>query len=420
MGISTLFFLAVTASAGLVFARKVRRIRSTINLGQPLDRNDQPGQRWATMARVALGQGKMGARPWAAALHILVYVGFVLINIEVVEMVVDGILGTHRFFKPYLGGLYDFSMSVFEVLAALVLLACVAFIVRRVAMPLPRLQHPDLAGFPQKDAHTILVTEIVLMAALLTMNAAEAALPGGTSYVLSGMFVGLFSSASESTLHAVATGAWWFHWLGILAFLNYLPYSKHFHIVLAFPNTFYSKLTPKGQLDNMASVTQEVKAMLDPSFVPDTPAEPGRFGAKDITDLHWVNLLNAYTCTECGRCTDECPANKTGKKLSPRRIMMATRDRMETYRPDDGLSLLDHGISREELWACTTCNACTEACPIGIDPLDIIVQMRRYIVMEESGAPHGLNAMMTNLENNGAPWPFAQADKAQWASEMNA
>jgi ferredoxin len=420
MGISTLFFLAVTASAGLVFARKVRRIRSTINLGQPLDRNDQPGQRWATMARVALGQGKMGARPWAAALHILVYVGFVLINIEEVEMVVDGILGTHRFFKPYLGGLYDFSMSVFEVLAALVLLACVAFMVRRVAMPVSRLQHPDLAGFPQKDAHTILITEIVLMAALLTMNAAEAALPGGTPYVLSGMLVGLFSSASESALHAVATGAWWFHWLGILAFLNYLPYSKHFHIVLAFPNTFYSKLTPKGQLDNMASVTQEVKAMLDPSFVPDTPAEPGRFGAKDITDLHWVNLLNAYTCTECGRCTDECPANKTGKKLSPRRIMMATRDRMVTYRPDDGLSLLDHGISREELWACTTCNACTEACPIGIDPLDIIVQMRRYIVMEESGAPHGLNAMMTNLENNGAPWPFAQADKAQWASEMNA
>jgi ferredoxin len=277
------------------------------------------------MARVALGQGKMGARPWAAALHILVYVGFVLINIEVVEMVVDGILGTHRFFKPYLGGLYDFSMSVFEVLAALVLLACVAFMVRRVAMPVSRLQHPDLAGFPQKDAHTILVTEIVLMAALLTMNAAEAALPGGTPYVLSGMLVGLFSSASESALHAVATGAWWFHWLGILAFLNYLPYSKHFHIVLAFPNTFYSKLTPKGQLDNMASVTQEVKAMLDPSFVPDTPAEPGRFGAKDITDLNWVNLLNAYTCTECGRCTDECPANKTGKKLSPRRIMMATR-----------------------------------------------------------------------------------------------
>ena len=419
MGISTLLFLAVTGSAGWAFARKVRLIRAKINLGQPVDRQDRSGERWATMARVALGQSKMGAKPLPALLHLLVYVGFVLINIEVLEMLVDGIAGTHRFFQPYLGSLYTAALNFFEVLAFLVLAACVVFLTRRFVSRVPRLQHPDLAGFPQKDATTILVVEVVLMGALLLMNAAEAALPGGTTYAISGFLVPMLSSLSESSLHAVVTGAWWFHWVGILAFLNYLPYSKHFHIVLAFPNTYYSKLTPKGQLDSMPSVTHEVKAMLDPSYAPPAGDTPARFGAKDVVDLHWVNLLNAFTCTECGRCTEACPANQTGKKLSPRRIMMATRDRLENYRPEDGLSLLDHGISREELWACTTCNACTEACPIGIDPLDIILQMRQYIVMEESGAPHGLNAMMTNLENNGAPWPFAQADKGRWAQELN-
>jgi ferredoxin len=419
MGISTLLFLALTGSAGWAFSRKVRLIRAKINLGQPVDRQDRSGERWATMARVALGQSKMGAKPLPALLHLLVYVGFVLINIEVLEMLVDGIAGTHRFFQPYLGSVYTAALHFFEVLAFLVLAACVVFLTRRFVSRVPRLQHPDLAGFPQKDATTILVVEVVLMGALLLMNAAEAALPGGTTYVISGFLVPLLSGLSESSLHAVVTGAWWFHWVGILAFLNYLPYSKHFHIVLAFPNTYYSKLTPKGQLDSMPSVTHEVKAMLDPSYAPPAGDAPARFGAKDVVDLHWVNLLNAYTCTECGRCTEACPANQTGKKLSPRRIMMATRDRLENYQPEDGLSLLDHGISREELWACTTCNACTEACPIGIDPLDIIVQMRQYIVMEESGAPHGLNAMMTNLENNGAPWPFAQADKGRWAQELN-
>lgn len=419
MGISTLLFLALTGSAGWAFSRKVRLIRAKINLGQPVDRQDRSGERWATMARVALGQSKMGAKPLPALLHLLVYVGFVLINIEVLEMLVDGIAGTHRFFQPYLGSVYTAALNFFEVLAFLVLAACVVFLTRRFVSRVPRLQHPDLAGFPQKDATTILVVEVVLMGALLLMNAAEAALPGGTTYIISGFLVPLVSGLSESSLHAVVTGAWWFHWVGILAFLNYLPYSKHFHIVLAFPNTYYSKLTPKGQLDSMPSVTHEVKAMLDPSYAPPTGDAPARFGAKDVVDLHWVNLLNAYTCTECGRCTEACPANQTGKKLSPRRIMMATRDRLENYHPEDGLSLLDHGISREELWACTTCNACAEACPIGIDPLDIIVQMRQYIVMEESGAPHGLNAMMTNLENNGAPWPFAQADKGRWAQELN-
>ena len=419
MGISTLLFLAVTGSAGWAFARKLRLIRAKISLGQPVDRQDRSGERWVTMARVALGQSKMGAKPLPALLHLLVYVGFVLINIEVLEMLVDGIAGTHRFFQPYLGSVYTAALNFFEVLAFLVLAAYVVFLTRRFVSRVPRLQHPDLAGFPQKDATTILVVEVVLMGALLLMNAAEAALPGGTTYAISGFLVPMLSSLSESSLHAVVTGAWWFHWVGILAFLNYLPYSKHFHIVLAFPNTYYSKLTPKGQLDSMPSVTHEVKAMLDPSYAPPAGDTPARFGAKDVVDLHWVNLLNAFTCTECGRCTEACPANQTGKKLSPRRIMMATRDRLENYRPEDGLSLLDHGISREELWACTTCNACTEACPIGIDPLDIILQMRQYIVMEESGAPHGLNAMMTNLENNGAPWPFAQADKGRWAQELN-
>ena len=416
IGMENGVFVLALLVASAFFYRSIARLRQAIALGQPADRSDRPKERWATMARVAMGQSKMGARPVAAFLHLLVYVGFVLINIEMLEILADGLLGTHRLFSGVLGPLYPVAIGFFEMLSVLVLLGCVFFLLRRSVWKVQRLNHPDLEGFPRKDAYIILYTEVCLMAALLVMNSSEAAATGHGFFVSNHLSF-LFTGLDIHTLHWVERGAWWFHLIGILLFLNYLPFSKHFHIVLAFPNTYFSKLTPKGQLDSMPSVTHEVKAMLDPSYVPPVTDIPARFGAKDVNDLRWINLLNAFTCTECGRCTSECPANQTGKKLSPRRIMMATRDRAETYKPEDGLSLLDHGISREELWACTSCNACTEACPIGIDPLDIIIQMRQYIVMEESGAPLGVQSMMTNIENNGAPWPFAQADRGSWTSE---
>lgn len=379
------------------------------------------------MARVALGQGKMGPRPLAAAMHLIVYVGFVLINIEVLEILLDGVLGTHRLLRAPLGGLYDGLMNFFEVLGFLVIMACVVFLGRRLVAGPDRLKHPDLAGWPQRDAVNILVIEIVLMSALLLMNAAEYQhhiasnphLATGSPWWISGLLLPLFGGWSASALSAFATSMWWLHFVGILAFLNYLPKSKHFHIILAFPNVWYSKLAPRGQIPAMNSVTTEIKAMMDPSFVPDPNAvPPARFGAKDVHDLHFANLLNAYSCTECGRCTSECPANQTGKKLSPRRIMMATRDRVEEVLAGGDSAtqktLLDDWISREELWACTTCNACVEACPVNIDPLDVILQMRQYLVMEESAAPSTVNVAMGNIENNAAPWAYPQADRGNW------
>ncbi|MFZ9778528.1 MAG: 4Fe-4S dicluster domain-containing protein, partial [Schleiferiaceae bacterium] len=333
-------------------------------------------------------------RPLAAAMHLIVYVGFVLINIEVLEILLDGVLGSHRLLRAPLGGLYDGLMNFFEVLGFLVIVACLVFIGRRLIAGPDRLKHPDLAGWPQRDAVNILIIEIVLMSALLLMNAAEyqyqvasnQQLVTSSPWWISGMLLPLFGGWSASALSTFATSMWWLHFVGILAFLNYLPKSKHFHIILAFPNVWYSKLAPRGQIPAMNSVTTEIKSMMDPSFVPDPNAvPPARFGAKDVHDLHFANLLNAYSCTECGRCTSECPANQTGKKLSPRRIMMATRDRVEEVLAGGDSAtqktLLDDWISREELWACTTCNACVEACPVNIDPLDVILQMRQYLVM---------------------------------------
>jgi len=426
-----IIFFILLAAAVFLFSKNVGRIRRNILLGKDIDRTDRPADRWKTMALVALGQTKMVKRPVAAIMHFFIYVGFIVINIEVLEILIDGLFGSHRIFSKPLGGLYGLLIGGFEILALLVLTACVVFLARRNIIRLKRFSGVEMKAWPKSDANYILLIEICLMTAFLTMNAADyklQALHFG-HYVAAGNFpvsslLAPLLPASAQALVIVERICWWFHIIGILAFLNYLPYSKHFHILLAFPNTWYSNLEEKGKFNNMASVTNEVKAMLDPSFVPDS-AEPGRFGAKDATDLTWKNLMDAYTCTECGRCTSVCPANITGKLLSPRKIMMDTRDRIteigkniDQHGKDhqDDHTLLDNYITREELWACTTCNACVEACPVNIDPLNIIMQMRQYVVMEESQAPASLNNMFGNVENNGAPWKYSNADRLNWQS----
>lgn len=429
--VAQIIFLVITLAAIVLFTINLRKIIRNIRLGKSADRNDQPQKRLMTMLRVAFGQSKMVVRPIPAFLHFFVYIGFVIINIEVVEIMIDGVFGTHRIFHG-LGGLYDFLIASFEILAFTVWAACIIFLIRRNVLKLKRFSGVEMTSWPKSDANYILITEILLMSAFLMMNAADLKLQvlGSTHYITAGAFpisqylTNLLPS-SESALVAIERGCWWFHIIGILAFLNYLPYSKHFHILFAFPNTYFSNLEPKGEFTNMPSVTNEVKAMLDPSFVP-AEAEAGKFGAKDATDLSWVNLMNAYTCTECGRCTSVCPANITGKLLSPRKIMMDTRDRITEIGKNidqkgaehqDGKSLLDDYITREEIWACTSCNACVEACPVNIDPLQIIMELRRFAVMEESQAPASINAMLGNIENNQAPWKYSPADRFNWAQE---
>lgn len=431
-----IFTLFLIAGIGL-FARQIRQIIRNIRMGRPLNRNDRPAERLRIMALVALGQSKMVRRPLAGVMHIIIYAGFVIINIEVLEIVLDGILGTHRLFAPVLGNFYDFLIGAFEVLAAGVILACMVFLIRRYGGKVKRLNpQGDLKGWPARDATIILVTEIVLMLLFLTMNAADSILQerGETHYIQAGAFPvsrllhGLFGAWDNGALVVLERFCWWGHILGILAFLNYLPYSKHFHIIMAFPNTYFSKLEPKGQLPLDENVLKEVKLMLDPNAQPEAvdPNAMPSFGAKDVTDLTWKQLLDAYSCTECGRCTSECPANITGKLLSPRKIIMSVRDRMEElsrlrakYGPDykDDKTLLGHYITPEELWACTTCNACAEACPVNIDPVSVIIDLRRSLVMEASAAPSSLNTMFTNVENNGAPWQFSPADRANWIAE---
>ena len=427
-----LFAIVLTIGIGF-FIKNVKKLTRNIKLGQDVDRSDNPAERWKNMAMIALGQSKMVKRPIAGILHIIVYVGFVIINLEVLEIIIDGLFGTHRVFS-FLGGFYGILIGSFEILAVLVLVAVFAFWIRRNVIKLKRFTSSDLKGKPKNDADIILYFEVVLMSLFLIMNATDIYFQQENSGNIISQYISpLFSSLSLFEIQVVERAAWWLHIVGILVFLNYLYYSKHLHILLAFPNTYFADLNAKGKFDNLESVTKEVKLMMDPNADPfaaqpvDENAVPSKFGASDVQDLNWVQLLNAYTCTECGRCTSSCPANQTGKKLSPRKIMMDTRDRMEevgrnidankgVFVPDNK-SLLNDYITSEELWACTSCNACVEECPVNISPLSIIMDMRRYLVMEQSAAPQSLNAMMTNIENNGAPWQYNQMDRLNWKDE---
>jgi heterodisulfide reductase subunit C len=424
------------------FYTNIKKIIRNINLGTDVNRSDNSKARWTNMAMIALGQSKMVKRPIAGALHIIVYVGFVIINIELLEIIIDGLFGTHRVFA-FLGTTYDVLIASFEILALLVLVAVVSFWIRRNIIKLKRFANPDLTGAPKNDANYILYFEVVLMTLFLLMNASDLHLqnvPGGFShFIKAGSFPisqfiePLFNGMSNELVMLLSEIFWWLHITGILIFMNYLYFSKHLHILLAFPNTYFANLNPQGQFDNLESVTKEVKLMMDPNADPfaaapvDENAVPSKFGASDVQDLNWVQLLNAYTCTECGRCTSSCPANITGKKLSPRKIMMDTRDRLEEVGRNidankgifipDNKTLLNDYITPEELWACTSCNACVEECPVNISPLSIIMDMRRYLVMEQSAAPMPINAMMTNIENNGAPWQYNQQDRLNWKNE---
>lgn len=433
--IAQLFFLLLSGVAIYFFAKNIGKIRRNILLGKDIDLSDHKPARWKNMLKVAFGQTKMAARPIPFVLHFIVYAGFVLINIEVLEILIDGLFGTHRILS-FLGPVYDVAIGFFELLAFGVLVACVVFLCRRYLVKLARFQSPELKGQPNRDAATILIIEIVLMGALLKMNAADQILQSRAAdhYIQAGSFpisswlvVPFLNGWESSSLLMLERVAWWFHIIGIFAFMNYLPFSKHFHIIMAFPNTFYANLNAKGQFNNMGSVTQEVKLMLDPAAqTPEGYTPPTSFGVKDVQDLSWKNLMDAYTCTECGRCTSSCPQNITGKLLSPRKIVMNVRDRLEEVGKnidanngsfvEDGKNLHSY-ISEEELWACNTCNACVEACPININPMEVIVEMRRYKVMEQSSAPGSLNNMFNNLENNQAPWQFSPMDRANWTQE---
>ena len=437
MEISNVIFLVVFLVTFGFFIRNLNRIITNIKLGRDINRSDRPTVRWKNMFRVAMGQSKMTRRPVAGVLHIIVYLGFLIINIEVIEIVVDGIFGSHRFLSTVLPiGLYNFLIGSFEILAILVLVACLIFLIRRNVVRIKRFWSKEMTAWPRTDANLILVFEILLMTAFLLMNATDSILlsRGDSHYTvafstpISQYFQFLFSGLETSTLVLIERFTWWFHIVGILGFMNYVLISKHLHIFFAFPSTYFANLNPLGQFTNLESVTNEVKLMMDPNADPyaapptDAPA-PESFGAKDATDLNWVQLLNAYSCTECGRCTDNCPANHTGKLLSPRKVMMDTRDRITEIADnkrkgdEDTKALLGDYITAEELWACTSCNACTDACPIELDPLSIIMDMRRYLVMEQSAAPTELNMMFTNVENNGAPWQFPVADRLNWKDE---
>ena len=436
-----MFFVIILLISITIFTRNILKIKNNINLGRSIDRSDNKSARWKNMARIALGQSKMVSRPIAGILHVVVYIGFLIINIELLEIVVDGIFGTHRVFAPFLGSAYNVLIATFEIFAFLVLLAVLIFWARRNIIRLNRFRKSEMKGWPKLDADLILYFEIVLMTLFLTMNGADFYIQTNFtaidyhqagSFPISQFMTSVFEGMAKDSVILVERTAWWMHIIGIFIFLNYLYYSKHLHILLAFPNTYFANLNAKGGFANNPTVTAEVKLMMDPDADPysvseATSDEPEKFGASDVMDLNRVQLLNAYTCTECGRCTSECPANQTGKLLSPRKIMMDTRDRLTEVGNNiqknkgvfvpDGKQLYNDYITAEELWACTSCNACVQACPIDIDPLSIIMNMRQYLVMEESAAPADLNNMMGNIENNGAPWPFNQQDRLNWAED---
>lgn len=437
--IQQILFIVIAAAAIGLFTINIRKIIRNIKLGRDQEINDNPGQRWKNVLLLAFGQKKMFRNPLVAILHFFVYAGFIIINIEVLEIVLDGGLASHRLFANALGGLYTFLIDAFEILAVLVLTGCLIFLIRRNIVKVKRLASKELNGWPKSDANYILITEIVLMFLFLTMNTADRALQlrgyenyhDVGSFLFSGSFAPYFENLSSSTLMGIERTAWWLHIIGIFSFLNYLPYSKHLHILLAFPNAYYAKLKPSGEMENMESVQKEVLYAMQPELAPtvstEQPVAPVGFGAKDIFDLSWKNILDAYSCTECGRCSAACPATQTGKKLSPRKIMMDTRDRTEAVGKNidknkevktDGKTLLHDYITVEELRACTTCQACVKECPVSIDPLDIILQLRRYLVMEESNAPQEWNVMFSNVENNFAPWKFSPDERDKWSEEV--
>ena len=424
-----IIFIGVLFFGLYFFARNLSRLYRNINFGKSIDVRGDRKQRLLNMCKIALGQGKLIKRPVSGMLHVIVYVGFIIINIELLEIVLDGVLGTHRIFSDYLGELYGYLISTFELLAFLVVVAVTIFWLRRNVINIKRFFGDNMKGWPKNDANIILYFEIVLMALFITMNATDTNFQAMNSgNLISGYVAVLFDGFSNESLHIIERACWWAHIIGILIFMNYLYFSKHLHILLAFPNTYFAKINNLGEIDNLNSVTNEVKLMMDPdmAFSNETTEseEIEKFGASDVMDLNKLQLLNSYSCTECGRCTSVCPANITGKKLSPRKIMMDTRDRIEEVGRnldlnngvfvDDEKSLLNDYITKEELWACTSCNACVQECPISIDPLSIILDMRRYLVMEESSAPLELNNMMSNIENNGAPWPYNQMDRLNW------
>ena len=412
-----------------MFLRNLLRLYRNINLGKQINVSDNKNQRFINMLKIALGQGKLIKRPVSGFLHVVVYVGFVVINIELLEIVLDGILGSHRLFSGFMGSFYGYLIGTFEFLAVSVIFAVSVFWIRRNVIKLKRFFGDNMNGWPKNDANIILYFEVVLMVLFITMNATDLKFQEMNSgNLISGYVAGFFSDYSSETLHFIERACWWAHIIGILIFMNYLYFSKHLHILLGFPNTYFAKLNSLGEIDNLNSVTNEVKLMMDPETAFSNDAsesdEIDKFGSSDVMDLNRLQLLNSYSCTECGRCTSVCPANITGKKLSPRKIMMDTRDRIEEVGKnidlnngnfvDDGKTLLNDYITKEELWACTSCNACVQECPISIDPLSIILDMRRYLVMEESSAPLELNNMMSNIENNGAPWPYNQMDRLNW------
>lgn len=422
----SIIFIFLAASGSGLFIRNILKIKRNILLGKDEDLSNNPSQRWRNLLLLALGQKKMFRNPFVAIMHLIIYAGFIIINVEVLEIILDGILGTHRIFMAPLGHFYFFVIDFFEILAVAVILVCIVFLARRNIVKITRFRSKELNGWPRSDANFILITEIILMGLFLKMNAADLAMSTNPneSFVISGLIAPLFKNMfSIHQLHIIERSCWWLHIAGIFAFLNYLPYSKHLHIILAFPNAYYAKLNPQGEMQNMEHVQKEVLYMMQPELAPTGETPPMKFGAKDVMDLSWKNLLDAYSCTECGRCTNACPANQTGKLLSPRKIMMDTRDRLQEVGKnidkngsfqDDGKTLIHDYITVEELRACTTCNACVTECPVSISPLDIIMELRRSLIMEDSNAPQEWNGMFSNIENNFAPWKLSPDDRDAW------